>query len=215
VALLLTLLEQREPLLSGAAASMQPEETALLAEVGLLVTDGHEDVAAAPGDDDDVPVSLFWSDSLGGLAAFSPTAGPVLIPIEQLRRRRVDIAIVLASMTRDFGLPVRWQPVELVRGLVWEMGEVRLGQRPQRNSLWFARRLWDRSVQRQVEAALVTRPHPRLRILLTSSHGERLDGFVRPGTSIVPVKDVLATPDAVSISGDILVARLKAPNRTV
>jgi hypothetical protein len=208
VALLLTLLEQREPLLSGAAASMLPEETALLAEAGLLVPDGHEDVAAAPGDDDDVPVSLFWSDVLCGLAAFSPTAGPVLIPMEQLRRLQVDVAVALASIAAKLDLPARWQPSVQVEGLVWELGEVRLGNRPQRNSIWFVRRLGDSTVQRQVEAALATRPHSRLRVLLTSSRGDRLDGLVLRGTAIVPLQDVLATQASLTVSGEILGARI-------
>ena len=208
VALLLILLEAREPWLSGAAAEMQPDETALLDRAGLLVPDGHEDVSVVPGDDDDVPVSLFWSDTLGGLSAFSPTAGPVLVPIDQLLRRRVAIAAVLAKLVAGLDLPARWQPTELVDGLAWELGEVRLGKGPQRNSLWFARRLSDREVQKQVKAALLARPHPRLRVLLTSSRGERLDDLELPGTSVVPVRDVLTAPDTLAVSGDILAARI-------
>ncbi|WP_426954182.1 hypothetical protein [Muricoccus radiodurans] len=92
VNLLFTLLEQREPVLSGAAAELCAAESALLIEAGLLVPDGHDDVAVRPGDDDDVPVSLFWSDTLGGLAAFGPTAGPALVPRDHLLRRRVHMA---------------------------------------------------------------------------------------------------------------------------
>lgn len=208
VELLLTLLEGREPCLSGAAAEMQPDETALLDRAGLLVPDGHEDVAVVPGDDDDVPVSLFWSDRLGGMAAFSATSGPVRIPPEQLVRRRAEVAAVLAGFVAGLDPPSRWQSTERVDGLAWELGEVRLGKGPQHNSLWFARRLFDRTVQRQVKAALLARPHPRLRVLLTSSRGERLDDIELPGTSVVPVRDVLTAPDALAISGDILAARI-------
>ncbi|MCR0985280.1 hypothetical protein [Roseomonas populi] len=193
---------------------MQPGETALLCEAGLLVPDGHENVAVVPGDDDDVPVSLFWSDRLGGLAAFSATCGPLRVPPEQLVRRRVDVAAVLASMMGGLELPSCWQPIERVDGLAWELGEVRLNNGPQRNSLWFARRLSDRVVQKQVKAALLARPHPRLRVLLTSSRGERLDDLELPGTSVVPMRDVLTTPDAPAVSGEILGARISgAPPR--
>ena len=208
VALLLTLLEQREPLLSGAAAAMCEEETALLAAAGLLVPHDYEDAAARPGDDEDVPVPLFWSDALGGLAAFSPTAGPVLVPAEQLVRRRVDVSAVLMGMAATLDLPAGWQQHQRVHGLVWELGEMRLGSRPQRHSLWFARRLGDRSVQQQVQDAIAARPHPRLRVLLTSSRGERLDGLALPGTSAVPLRDVLATHDALTVSGEVLGARI-------
>jgi hypothetical protein len=208
IALLLTLLEQREPVLSGAAAEMQVEETALLDGAGLLAPDGHDDVATVPGDNDDVPVTLFWSDKLGGLTAFSATSGPVLVPPERLRRRRVDIVATLTTMAADLDLPACWRPNVQVDGLAWELGEVRLESRPQRSSIWFARRLADRVVQKQVQAALAARPHPRLRVLLTSSRAERLDGLTLPGTPIVSVRDVLATPDTLTVSGDILTARI-------
>ncbi|MFT8247234.1 hypothetical protein [Roseomonas sp. BN140053] len=208
VALLLTLLEQRELFISGAAAEMHPDEVPLLVGAGLLVPDGHEDVAAVPGDDDDVPVSLFWSDTLGGLAGFSPTGGPVLVPPERLLRRRVDVAVALAAIAAELDLPARWQPTVQVEGLAWELGEVRLRNRPQRNSLWFARRLSERAVQRQVEAALAARPHPRLRVLLTSTRDTSLDELSLPGTSIVPVRDVLVAPDSLTVSGGILAARI-------
>ncbi len=187
---------------------MCEQETALIAEAGLLVPHDHEDAAARPGDDDDVPVSLFWSDTLGGLAAFSPTVGPVLVPAEQLVRRRVDVSAVLMGMAATLDLPTGWQPHQRVEGLVWELGDVRLGSRPQRHSLWFVRRLGDRAVQQQVQAAIAARPHPRLRVLLTSSRGERLDGFALPGTSVAPLRDVLATQDALCVSSEVLSARI-------
>jgi hypothetical protein len=180
----------------------------LLVKAGLLVPDGYDDVAVRPGDVDDVPVSLFWSDKLGGLSAFSPTAGPVLVPTDQLIRRRVAVAGALAMMTANLDLPSCGRPDGRVAGLAWELGEVRVGGRPHRHSIWFARRLGDRVVQRQVEAALAARPHPRLRVLLTSSRAERLDGLTLPGTSIVPVRDVLGTPDSLGVSDEILAARI-------
>lgn len=208
VALLLTLLEQREPLLSGAAADMCEDETALLTAAGLLVPDGHEDVAVVPGDEDDVPVSLFWSDTLGGLAAYSAVAGPILVPPEQLRRRRVDVAAFLASMATNLELPNGWRPIQQVQGIVWELGNMRLRDRPHRNSVWFARRLSDKVVQRQVVTALAARPHPRLRILLTSSRGEGLDDLTLPGTHVIPLRDVLVTPEVLAASGEILATRI-------
>ncbi|MFT8245545.1 hypothetical protein [Roseomonas sp. BN140053] len=208
VALLLTLLEQRELFISGAAAEMHPDEVPLLVSAGLLVPDGHEDVAAVPGDDDDVPVSLFWSDTLGGLASFSPTSGPVLVPPERLLRRRVDVAVALAAIAAELDLPARWQPTVQVEGLAWELGEARLGRRAHKQPIWFVRRLGGREVRRRVETAIAARPHPHLCILLTSTRREGLEEVAFPGTQIVSVRDVLANSDALAISPGILEARL-------
>ncbi|WP_376094342.1 hypothetical protein ACE7GA_00935 [Roseomonas sp. CCTCC AB2023176] len=206
VDLLLTLMEQRDPHLSAAAAAMREQEAGLLVGAGFLMPDGHEDAAVAPGDDEDVPVSLFWSDTLGGLAAFSPTAGPVLVPSERLLRQRVAMPALLAAVTADLDVLTAGPPHERVEGHAWELGEIRLGRQPQRNPLWFARRLGDRAVQRQVQAALTTRMHPRLCLLLTSTRADRLDGLDLPGASVISLRDVLVAPHGLAVSSDILVA---------
>ena len=80
VRLLLTLLELPEPILSAASADLMATPTAHLVRSGLLISHDHEDVAASGDDYDDAPVSLFWSEELGGFAYFNPTVGPVAVP---------------------------------------------------------------------------------------------------------------------------------------
>ena len=72
-----------------------------------------------------------------------------------------------------------------------ESREVRLGRRPVRVPLWFARRLGDPSVLRQVAEAVRARPHNRLRVILTSARPTRAAEVEIRGATVV----ALETPD--------------------
>src|SRR3954447_541364 len=85
LALLLELLEQPEPVLSGMALrNFHGCTGAALLAAGLLYADGHETVAAAEEEGDGVPVSLTWSPEEESYGYFS-AAGWTSIAEEQLR----------------------------------------------------------------------------------------------------------------------------------
>lgn len=207
--LLLELLELREPRLSGAAAELRPHPARRLMAAGLLVPQDHEAGSASLADHDDVPVSLIWSEQHAALAYFSPAVGLFPVPQDRLVRHKVDVEAVLAATTARMDLPRGRAPHALVEGLLWEIGEVRLGRRPARVPLWFARRLVDPAVVQQVVGAARARPHNRLRVILTSARPSRLAESEIPGAAVVALRDVLATPDDLAVSPDILDARLR------
>ncbi|TQF78663.1 hypothetical protein FK498_08690 [Elioraea sp. Yellowstone] len=209
VDLLLEILELREPLLSGAAAELGPRAAALLKAAGLLVPHDHEAVSASLADHEDTPVSLIWSEAAGGVAYFSPAVGPVAVPRERLVRHRVDIDAVLNAVAEKLDRPSSRPAFPLVDGLLWELGDVRLGRRPARVPLWFARRLGDPAVRRQVADAARARPHNRLRVVLTSTRPARLTDVTIPGAVVVALRDVLDAPERLAVSPDILDARLR------
>lgn len=206
---LLELLELREPRLSGAAAELRPDPARRLMAAGLMVPQDHEAGSASLADHDDVPVSLIWSEQHAALAYFSPAVGLVPVPHDRLVRHRADVEAVLAAATARMDLPRGRAPHALVEGLLWEIGEVRLGRRPARVPLWFARRLVDSAVVQQVVGAARARPHNRLRVILTSARPSRVAEIEIPGAAVVALRDVLAAPDDLAISPDILDARLR------
>lgn len=208
VDLLLQLLELRDPILSGAAAELSPRSPAALAAAGLLVPHGHEDVSASLADHEDTPVSLIWSEAHGGFAYFSPAVGLAPVPQERLVRYRVDAAVMLDAMAKGLDRPSSRAAFPIVDGVLWEIGEVRLGRRPARMPVWFARRLADPAVLRQVADAARARPHNRLRVILTSARPARVAEIEIPGATVVALRDVLAAPDDLAVSPDILDARL-------
>lgn len=208
VDLLLQVLELRDPVLCGPAAELHPRAAAVLVAAGLLVPHGHEDVSASQADHEDTPVSLIWSEADGGLAYFSPAVGLVPVPQERLVRYRVNVAMMLDAMTEGLDRPGNRAAFPIVEGVLWEIGEVRLGRRTARVPLWFARRLGDPAIRRTVADAARARPHGRLRVILTSTRPSRAAGVVIPGVTVVGLRDVLAAPDDLAVSPDILGARL-------
>jgi len=209
VALILEVLDLEEPFLSGAAAEMSPGPVAMLRASGLLVPHGHETVSASLADHDDAPVTLIRSETAGGFAYFSPAGGLIAVPAARLARHRAEFTNTLAAVGADLALPSTRAPRPLIDGLLWEIGDARLGQRPARVQTWFARRMWHAAVQAQVAAALQARPYPRDVIILCTSRAARLRGVSLPGTILVPIRDVLAAEDSLAVSGEILDARLR------
>lgn len=208
VDLLLEILELREPLLSGAAAELRPGPSALLTGAGLLVPYDHEAVTASPADHEDTPVSLIWSESAAGFACFSPAMGQVAVPRARLVRHRVDLEVVLDAVAERLDRPRGRAAFPLVGDVLWEIGEVRIGRRPARAPLWFARRLGDPEVSREIVEAARSRPHTRQRVILTSARPARVTDVTIPGAAVVSLRDVLAAPDTLAVSPDILDARL-------
>lgn len=209
VALLLEVLDLEEPFLGGAVAEMSPGPVGLLRARGLLVPNGHETVSASLADHDDAPVTLLRSEKAGGLAYFSPSGGLITVPAARLARHRVEIANTLAAIGADLALPSARTPRPLIEGLLWEMGDARLGKRAARVQIWFARRLWHAAVRAQVASALQARPYPRDVIMLCTSRAARLREVTLPGTILVPIRDVLAADDSLAVSGEILDARMR------
>ncbi len=206
VELLLELLELPEPLLSGQAARSYPMPLAQLTAAGLLASHDFEDVTTSLADDDDVPVSLTWSEQAGAPTYFSPAVGPVAVAAEQLLRRSVVIPETLRAIIAGFDI-LASSPFQLIDSLLWEIGDVRLGRRSAPVSIWFVRRLWDRSVQRQLGERARARPHYR-RIVITSSRAARVGDVIIPGVTVVPLRDVQTSPNSLTVSSEILDALL-------
>ncbi len=209
IALLLEVLELEEPFLSGAVAEMSPGLVSQLRARGLLVPHGHETVSASLADHDDVPVTLIRSAKAGGLAYFSPSGGLIAVPAARLARHRVEINNTLAALGTDLALPSTRTPRPLIEGVLWEIGDARLGRRTARVQTWLARRMWHPAVRAQVASAVQARPYPRDVIILCSSRAARLQGVALPGTILVPIRDVLAAEDCLAVSGEILDARMR------
>lgn len=69
----------------------------------------------------------------------------------------------------DIDLPGTARAAERISGVLWEIGDARLLRRNSRVSIWFARRLGDAEVWRQVVAYLVGRPPSDFRVFITTS----------------------------------------------
>jgi hypothetical protein len=187
---------------------MHPVAVAGLAGAKLLVDAGHEVVCASLADDDDVPVSLIRGENGRGYGYFSPAMGWTAVPSERLKMFRVDVESALRQIAALLELPRGWSPTTLVPGLLWELGEARIGRRTQRVPLWFARRAFNPGSWREVTAMAEARPHIRQRVILTSTRHSRLPQPGIGGYVTVSLRDVLAAPTALELDPNILDARL-------
>lgn len=208
VTLLLEMMDLEEPMLNGAVAELMPGPVAVLRAAGILVPHGHEAVSASLADHDDVPVTMIQTETSGCLGYFSPAVGLTAVPAERLNLNRVDMVRALSVVGADLDFPPARPPRSLVDGLLWELGGARLGKRAARVQTWFARRLWDPVVRRQVEAALRARPYPGDVVIICSSPTGRLLNVALPGAILVALKDATLSEDSLSVSAEVLGARI-------
>ncbi|MCX7382581.1 MAG: hypothetical protein NT133_14450 [Alphaproteobacteria bacterium] len=207
--LLLAVLESEQPMLNGAAAEFSPGPVALLEAAGLLVSHGHETMSASGADDDDALVSLIRKDDAGAMAFLSPASGLVTVPRHRLQLRRVEMSRLFAAVSDQLGMPRAQDPKSLADGFLWEVGGARIGKRPARVPVWFARRMWDPAVRQKVIDALAARPHGQAIVILCSCPARRVSGVAVPGGVLVPIRDVTISDATLTVSADILDARLR------
>lgn len=215
VQLLLMILETRAATISRAVLDDHfPKEAARLRAAKLLELGGE--VLAAPSltDHDDEPVTASWSPQHQGFGYFSPTAGWVSVPAERLAMMSLNIPGVLMHMMQRFDLASRMGPIKLVPNGLWELGDARVGRARGRLPIWFCRCLHDADVWQAAKDAAARRPTSGMRILLTSTAGRRMQGRTMAGHLVVSVEDVLDHNDPLSISPDILAARLEGTSPT-
>ncbi len=206
--LLLTLLEQLQPVMSGAAVEDFHLEAARgLLAAGLLKTDGHEVVAAAEEDGDGSPVSLTWCAEKNAYGYFG-RVGWVLVPEERLRLYRADIPKALETMTLNLHRPVRRPITALLADMVWDLGDIRLKGRTHTVSVWFARRLFDVHAWRNLRDRAAARPPSNSRLLLTTTPVALLSDEPLPSTSTLAIEDCLRFDGGVSLDPALLAAHL-------
>ncbi|GGJ40816.1 hypothetical protein GCM10011320_55590 [Neoroseomonas lacus] len=194
VSLLCSLLEAEEPVITGYAVELHPMAAASLIEHGLLVPAGYDDVIGVETDGQEELVSVFPIDDGSALGYLDRYAGFVAVPPERLLRRRVDVSEAFRYLAVLLDVPRSHTPAEIVEGLCWDLGSARFAERPQRHSVWFARRLWDAATRKSVQTMLERRPHIRPRLILTSSTSSAGEFVVPPDTLTISVLDALKSP---------------------
>jgi hypothetical protein len=184
-----------------------------LISANLLEQRGNQLVTTSLADHDDAPVSLTWSAEYKGYGYFSPSAGWVTVPGERLLIFGVQFPILLAQMVVQLDVASHPGATTLVPELLWEIGGIRMGRRAQRVPLWFARRLFDREVWKQVKDLAGRRPQTHIRVLLTSTSSARLPDEPLPGHLIISVRDAIDFGAGLAVRPDVLVARLDGAHR--
>lgn len=207
--LLLALLEAEEAVITGTAVELMHHAASPLIEAHLLVAAGYDDVVGIQDGDDEEMIALFPIRENGALGHADRHTGFAAVPRERLLRRRVDIDEMLRLMMREMDLPEGWTAHPLIDGMVWEIAGARLAPKASRRTLWFARRLTGAVAMAGVAEKFAQRPVPSPLLVLTSTSADRIVTGLPDGAVLVSVRDVLRSPDDLTVHAEIAEGRLR------
>ena len=206
--LLLSVIETPDAIISSSVLDGYYAQVArALKADGILLPKDHMRAAVSLVDHEDEPVNLTWSPDHLAYGYFSPTAGWVSVPSDQLATFRINFSKLLGQLVERLDLSPRSGPVELVSDLLWEMGDARLPGRSKRTPIWIGRRLGDPAIWKRFVDTARMRPAPGLRIVLSFTPRNRLPTEVHLGHSLIAVRDV-ADHSGLVVDPDLLAARI-------
>ncbi|SNT15375.1 hypothetical protein SAMN05421763_105235 [[Luteovulum] sphaeroides subsp. megalophilum] len=174
----------------------------------LLVPSGHVPVVAAMDDYEDEPIEAIWSAELKSYGYHDSTGRWVKVAHQDIAACRVDYGLALAKMLVAFERAGPSRPTPLVSDLIWEVGTIKLAGAKAPVPVWFARRLGDPGGWAQLEALIGRKPPQEIRIILTSTPGERIPETAQKRNHIINVADVAGDPAKLAISPHVLAARV-------
>ena len=208
--LLLSVIETPDAVISGSVLDgYYGQISPVLKGAGVLQPKDHSRAAVSLVDHEDEPVNLIWSPEHRAYGYFSPTAGWVSVPVDQLATFRVNFSKLIGQLVERLDLSPQSNPVELVHDLLWEVGDARLPGRSKRTPVWIGRRLGDPAIWKRFIDAARMRPAPGLRIVLSFTPGNRLPTNVHLGHTVIAVRDV-ADHNGLAIVPELLAARVAA-----
>lgn len=209
IELLLRAMEARSMTLQTSALhQVSRSATDALIAAKLLVPSGHVPVVAAMDDYEDEPVEATWSAELKSFGYHDSTGRWVKVANQDIAACRVDYGLALAKMLVAFERAGPSRPTPLISDLIWEVGTIKLAGAKAPVPVWFARRLGDPGVWAQLEALIGRKPPQEIRIILTSTPGERIPTTAQKRNHIINVADVAGDPAKLAISRQVLGARV-------
>lgn len=207
---MLSVVETPDAVISGSVLNGYYGQVApALKAAGILQPKDHSRAAVSLVDHEDEPVHLIWSPEHRAYGYFSPTAGWVSVPGDQLATFRVNFSKLIGQLVERLDLSPRTAPVDLVPDLLWEVGDARLPGRSKRTAVWIGRRLGDPAIWRSFIDAARKRPAPGLRVVLSLTPRNRLPTDVHLGHTLIDVRDV-ADHNGLAVVPDLLAARIAA-----
>jgi hypothetical protein len=207
--LLLRAMEARSmSLQTSALHQISRGATDALLAAKLLVPNGHVPVVAVMDDYEDEPVEATWSAELKSYGYHDSTGRWINVAKRDIAACRVDYGLAIAKMLVGFERAGPSRPAPLIADLVWEVGTSKLTGAKAPVPVWFARRLADPAVWQGLDALLARRPPDEVRIILTSTPGDRIPNTVNKRNVIISVADVASAPSQLAISPQALGARV-------
>lgn len=209
VDLLLRVMEARSTSVQASALrQVSPQATDKLLKAKLLSPSGHVPVIAGMDDYEDEPIAAIWSAELKSYGYNDSVGRWIEVDEREIAACRVDYGLALARMLVAFERAGPPRPTPLIADLVWDAGTIKLAGAKAPLPVWFARRLGDPAVWTTVEALFARRPPEEVRIILTSTLGARIPETTQKRNHIINVTDVAKSPGTLTISPQVLGARV-------
>jgi len=185
-----------------------PRAADKLLEARLLVATGCIPVVAAMDGYEDEPIPAEWCPERGQYGYRDSVGRWITVEAGEIAACAVDYPLVLTKMLVAFERAGPSRPNPLIDGFVWDVGTIRLTGAKSPVPVWFARRLADPAVWTKLDALLERRPPEVVRVILTSTPGDRIPITLSKRNVIVGVADVLGSPSKLAISPQSLGARV-------
>jgi hypothetical protein len=185
-----------------------PRAADKLLDARLLVATGRIPVVAAMDAYEDEPIPAEWCPERGQFGYRNSVGRWITVEAGEIAACVVDFPLAFAKMLLAFERAGPSRPSPLIDGFVWDVGTIRLTGASSPVPVWFARRLSDPAVWTRLDALLERRPPEEVRVILTSTPGDRIPITPNKRNVIVGVADVLGTPGKLAISPQSLGARV-------
>lgn len=209
VDLLLRVMETRAAKVQTATLrQLAPRATDELLGAKLLVASGHIPVVTAMDAFEDEPIPAEWCAERRQFGYHNNVGRWVVVDADELAALAVDYGLALAKMLVAFERGGPSRPTPRIPDLVWEVGTIKLTGAKAPVPIWFARRLADPGVWTQLEALTARRPPQEIRIILTSTSGERIPETTQKRNHVINVADVAGDLAKLAISPQALAARV-------
>jgi hypothetical protein len=217
VDLLLQVMETRAAKVPGATLrQVAPRAADTLLEAKLLMASGHIPVVTAMDDYEDEPIAAEWCAERRQYGYHDSVGRWICVDADDLAALVVDYQMLFTQLLIGFerNAPLRLTP--LIDGIVWDLGTIRLKGARSPVPVWFARRLADPAVWDKVDAFLERRQPDEVRVVLTSTPGDRIQITANKRNVVISVVDVASAPTKLAISPQAVGKRVfpgQAPRR--
>jgi len=203
--LLLRVMETRAAKVQAATLrQVAPRATDQLLEAKFLVASGHIPVVTAMDAFEDEPIPAEWCSERRQFGYHNSVGRWIPVDADDLAALAIDYGLAFAKMLVAFERAGPPRPTPLIPDLVWEVGTIKLTGTKAPVPVWFARRLGDPAVWAQLDGLLVRRPPEEVRVILTSTPGDRIPINTHKRNVVVGVADVVGAPGKLAISPQVL-----------
>lgn len=185
-----------------------PRAADKLLDARLLVATGRIPVVAAMDGYEDEPIPAEWCPERGQYGYRDSVGRWITVEAGEIAACTVDYPLAFARMLVAFERAGPSRPSPLIDGFVWDVGTIRLTGAKSPVPVWFARRLADPAVWTKLDALLERRPPEEVRVILTSTTGDRIPVTNHKRNIFMSVADVLRAPGRLAISPQVLGARI-------